>query len=166
MIRNGLPSHKRRGDVLLSHVAVPLIIAVTFSSAAWSLSADEPIRMAARNAPARNAQPESQIANPWNVFPGLEGYWHLDVDAAMKHPEIGQLLRQGDTLFLTPGWERVVRTEFRNRRGALGLELENVAGIAGSLTLQTNGLEAAEGGEEINTSFQNSAVTLKAHFKN
>ena len=82
-------------------------------------------------------------------------------DAAMKHPEIGQWLRQGDTMFLTPGWEHVARTEFRNRRGALGLALENVAGIAGSATMQTHGLEVADDGEDINTSFESNAYVLR-----
>lgn len=160
MIRNGLPSQKRRRDVLLSQVAVPLIISVALASAAWSLSGDEPVRVAARSAPAHNAQPESPIARPWEVFPGLDGYWHLNVDAAMKHLEIGRLLKQGDALFLTPGWTQVARPEFRDR-GALGLALENVAGVAGSVTFKTRGLEASDSGEDINTSFQSSAFVLR-----
>jgi hypothetical protein len=151
MLRNGMPAFKKSNYGLLTKSVTLLIVAATVVSASWSLSAEEPVRVAVRITNKSKEQQSKQQKELWDILPGRTGYWRVNVDAAMKHPVIGQWLDQADTLFLTPGWLMVVKNEAKGRRADLGLSLTHVENISGSVNMKTKLIDKEETGHDFHT---------------
>jgi hypothetical protein len=77
-------------------------------------------------------------------LPGRAGYWSLNVKAALEHQVLGALLTQADATFLTPGWMMVATDDARDRRSELGLSIQNISRLSGTVKMVAKTLETKE----------------------
>ena len=152
MLRNGMPASRGKSHWLTRNFATLAIVAVAAVSASWSLSAEEPVRVAARIADGPTPERSEHATNLWNTLPGRTGYWTLDVEAALKHQVIGAWLNQADSAFLTPGWAMVAKDDARDRRAELGLSLLNISRISGSVKMETKFIDEEENDHNFHSS--------------
>jgi hypothetical protein len=152
MLRNGMPALIGKRNLVMTKAAALLVVTVAVVSASWSLSAEEPVRVAARIESKAPDQRAGRHAKPWDVLPGRSGYWQLNIDSALKHPVIGQSLNQAESVLLASGWLMVAKEEAKGRRVELGLSLTNVESIAGSVNMKTELLPDAKTDHNFNTS--------------
>lgn len=160
MLRNGVPEFDRRRSLLVSGVTIAAVTVAAVVSSAWTLSAEEPVRVAARIDPITAGIVPKHTGRPWEVIPGHSGYWSLNVKAVLKHPVMGPWLRLADSQFLSPGWVHIAREEAAGRRGELGLSLDNLDTIAGTLELKNDLIEGDEDGHDFSTVATSSRLTL------
>jgi beta-lactamase regulating signal transducer with metallopeptidase domain len=152
MLRNGMPAFNGKTHWIAGRTATLAVLAVSIVAASWSLSAEEPVRVASRIKPETSAANTAAPTRLWEVLPGRNGYWTLNVHAAFKHQVLGQWLNQADALFLNPGWKMVAAEHSRDRRAELGLSLTNIAGISGTVAMETKFINNAENNHKFHSS--------------
>lgn len=141
MLRNGMPAFNEKTHWITRKIATLAIVAVAAVAASWSLSAEEPIRVATRiTDPLTDKHPEVET-KLWNILPGRTGYWTLNLQAALKHKLIGAWLNEADSALLTPGWMMIARDDARNQRDELGLSILNLADLSGSVKMEIKPIE-------------------------
>ena len=137
MLRYGMPAHRGKTHWLTRKFATLAIVAAAVVTASWSLSAEEPVRVATRiTDPLTDKHPERET-ELWNILPGRTGYWTLNVEAALKHQVIGAWLSQADATFLTAGWMMIANDDAKGRRSELGLVIPNISRLSGSVKMET-----------------------------
>ena len=146
MLRKGLPERTGSGRSLFGLLNVICVVAVTAVSATWSVSAEEPVRVAARTKTSKANQPSAAL-KPWEILPGRTGYWSFNVARISKHSVAGQWLTQADTLFLNPGWAMVARQDGSSRE-ELGVALKHFDRLAGSVWMKISARPPEAGGKE------------------
>jgi len=134
MLRKGLPERTGPGRSLFGLLTVICVVAVTAASATWSVSAEEPVRVAARTKTSKASKPSAEL-KPWETLPGRTGYWSFNVARISKHSVAGQWLTQADTLFLNPGWAMVAR-QGGSSREELGVALNDFETLSGSVWMK------------------------------
>lgn len=161
MLRNGMPACQGKTHWLTRKLATVSIVAVAVATASWSLSAEEPVRVATRiTDPLTAKQPEGD-ADLWNILPGRTGYWSLNFQAALKHELIGEWLNEADAALLTPGWMMIAREETRGQRDELGLSLQNLANFSGTVTMETTRIEDEDSEQTFRTNVTTSEMILR-----
>lgn len=140
MLRNGMSETRRESGSRLERSLVVLVVAAAVVSASWRLSAEEPVRVAARTATGSAAKTVNRV-EPWQLLPGRSGYWSVNVEALWKDPVISQWLGQAELMFLTPGWSFIAAEDAADRRVELGLSLSNVASVGGEVTMSNKRIE-------------------------
>ncbi len=161
MLRNGMPAHRRKTHWLTRKFAALSIFAIAFVASSWTLSAEEPDRVAARIIdPLTEKQPEIDT-DLWNILPGRTGYWSLNFQAALKHQLIGEWLNQADAGFITPGWMMIAKDEARGQRGRLGLSLRNLATLSGTVMMETKRIEDDDSEKTFRTKVTTSEMILR-----
>jgi len=144
MLRNGMPAFQGKTHWIAKRFATLSIVAVAVVAASWSLSAEEPIRVASRITDAPTSKLTEDDAKLWSLLPGRAGYWSLNVKAALEHQVLGALLTQADATFLTPGWMMIATDDARDRRAELGLSIQNISRLSGTVKMVTKTLETEE----------------------
>ena len=144
MLRNGMPACQGKTHWLTRRFATLAVVAVAVVAASWSLSAEEPIRVASRITDAPTSKLTEDDAKLWSLLPGRAGYWSLNVKAALEHQVLGVLLTQADATFLTPGWMMIATDDARDRRAELGLSIQNISRLSGTVKMVTETLKTEE----------------------
>lgn len=144
MLRNGMPAFNGTTHWIAKRTATLAVVAVAVVAASWSLSAEEPIRVASRITDAPTSKLTEDDAKLWSLLPGRAGYWSLNVKAALEHQVLGPLLTQADATFLTPGWMMIATDDARDRRAELGLSIQNISRLSGTVKMLTKTLETEE----------------------
>lgn len=160
MLRNGMPACQEKTHWLTRKFATLSIVALAVVAASWSLSAEEPVRVAARiTDPLTVKQPDGDV-EVLNILPGRTGYWSLNFQAALKHELIGEWLTEADAALLTPAWMMISREEARGQRDELGLSLQNLANFSGTVTMETTRLDDADSKQTFRTNVTTSEMIL------
>jgi beta-lactamase regulating signal transducer with metallopeptidase domain len=144
MLRNGMPALRGNTDWFARKFATLTIVAAAVVSASWSLSAEEPIRVAARITNSVTAKHSERETELWNILPGRTGYWTLNLEAALKRHVVGGWINQADTVVLTPGWMMIAKDDAKDQRTELGLSIRNLANLSGSVKMETERIEDEE----------------------
>jgi len=144
MLRNGMPAFQGKTHWIAKRSAALAVVAVAVVAASWSLSAEEPVRVATRIIDAPTSKLREDEAKLWNTLPGRSGYWSLNVKAALEHQVIGPMLSGADATLLTAGWMMIANDDARDRRAALGLSIHNISRLSGSVKMVTRMLENDE----------------------
>lgn len=145
MLRKGMPEQTGPGRSQFGMLTVICVVAVAAVSTTWSVSAEEPVRIAARTKTSKTTTPAAE--QPWEILPGRTGYWSFNVAKISKHSVAGQWLTQADTLFLNPGWAMVARQDGSSRE-ELGVALKHFDQLAGSVWMKISTRPPEADGEE------------------
>ena len=144
MLRNGMPAFNGTTHWIAKRSATLAVMAVAVVAASWSLSAEEPIRVATRITDAPSSKLTEDEAKLWSILPGRTGYWSLNVKAALEHQVIGPMLSGADATLLTAGWMMIANDDARDSRAELGLSIHNISRLSGSVKMVTKMLENDE----------------------
>lgn len=159
MLRNGMPDADRRISQRASRVMVLGVLAAAVVSASWKLSAEEPVRVAARPV-GGDSTGQEKLAEPWQLLPGRTGYWSVNLEAVWKDPMMAQWLNTAELAFLTPGWKVIASEDAADRRSELGLTLSNVQAVGGELTMKTERIDDPESEERFRSTVKSSELVL------
>ena len=147
MLRKGMPDAERRMTSRLSRMMALAVLVTAVVSASWKLSAEEPVRVAARPTTTAGAAERAQLTEPWQLLPGRTGYWSVNLEAVWKDPVMAQWLNTIELTFLMPGWRVIANEDGADRRGELGLLLTNIQTVGGDVTLKTERIDDPESEE-------------------
>lgn len=161
MLRNGMPACQGKTHWLTRKLATVSIVAVAVATASWSLSAEEPVRVAARITDPLTTKQTEGDAELWKILPGRTGYWSLNFQAALRHDLIGEWLNEADAALLTPGWMMISREEARGKRAELGLSLQNLEQFSGTVTMETTRIEDEDSEQTFRTNVTTSEMVLR-----